>query len=115
MTVRELKEKLGLAVCCGEENLGRECTGAYIGDLLSDVMAHSQQGQVWITIQVHVNIVAVAALKEHAAIIIVNGRTPAAETLAKAAEEAMPILTSGETAFEVGGRLHRLGAGGVSE
>jgi predicted transcriptional regulator len=114
MTVRDLAEKLGLAVCGGGENLAREVTGAYAGDLLSDVMAHSHQGQVWITIQVHLNIVAVAALKEHAAIIIVNGRTPAAETLAKAAEEAVPILTSGATAFEVAGRLHRLGVGGVS-
>jgi predicted transcriptional regulator len=114
MTVREIAEMLELTVCCAKEMLDREVTGAYAGDLLSDVMAHSRQGQVWVTIQVHMNIVAVATLKEHAAIIVVNGRTPAAETLGRAAEEKMPVLASGRTAFEVCGRLHALGVGGVS-
>jgi predicted transcriptional regulator len=114
MTVRDIKESLGLSICCAGEKLDQEVTGAYTGDLLSDVMAHSSQGQVWITIQVHLNIVAVAALKEHAAIIIVNGRTPAAETLERAAEEKVPILTSGLTAFEVSGKLHAFGVGGVT-
>jgi hypothetical protein len=114
MTVREIKDRLGLALCCGDEKLDQDVTGAYAGDLLSDVMAHSDKGQVWVTIQVHLNIVAVATLKEHAAIIIVNGRTPAAETLGKAAEEKMPILASDLTAFEVCGKLHALGVGGVS-
>jgi len=114
MTVRDMKDRLGLSLCCAEENLEQEVTGAYTGDLLSDVMAHSRQGQVWVTIQVHMNIVAVATLKEHAAVIIVNGRTPAAETLGKAAEEHVPILTTGLTAFEVSGKLHALGVGGVT-
>jgi predicted transcriptional regulator len=114
MTVRQIAENLGLSVCCAEENLDQVVNGAYTGDLLSDVMAHSLQGQVWVTIQVHMNIVAVAALKEHAAIVIVNGRTPAAETLARAAEEHIPVLTSGLSAFEVSGKLHALGVGGVT-
>lgn len=114
MTVREIVERLHLSVCCAGTTLDQEVTGAYTGDLLSDVIAHSQQGQVWVTIQVHANIIAVAALKEHAAIIIVNGRTPAADTLGKAAEENVPILTSSLTAFEVSGRLHALGVGGVT-
>lgn len=114
MTVREIKESLGLSVCCAGETLDRDVTGGYAGDLLSDVMAHSHEGDLWITIQVHENIVAVAALKEHAAIIVVNGRTPAAETLAKAAGEKVTILASTLTAFELSGRLSRLGVGGVT-
>jgi hypothetical protein len=114
MTVREIKDRLGLSLCCVGGNLEQEVTGAYSGDLLSDVMAHSHQGQVWVTIQVHMNIVAVATLKEHAAIITVNGRTPAAETLTRATEEHVPILSSGLTAFEVSGKLHALGVGGVT-
>src|SRR5512143_1233239 len=114
MTVREVVDRLGLSVCCAGETLDREITGGYSGDLLSDVMAHSGPGEAWITIQVHVNIVAVASLKEHAAIIIVNGRTPAADTLAKAAGEKVTVLASDLSAFEISGRLHRLGVGGVT-
>jgi len=114
MTVREITQTLGLSVASAAEKSGQEVTGAYCGDLLSDVIAHSQQGQVWITIQVHVNVVAVAVLKELAAIIIVNGRTPAADTLARAVEEKVVILTSNLSAYEVSGKLHALGVGGVT-
>ncbi len=105
---------LGLSISCAGASLNQEVSGGYAGDLLSDVIAHSQQGQVWVTIQVHANVVAVAALKEHAAILIVNGRVPAAETLARAAEEKVTILASGLTAFETVGRLYELGVGGVT-
>lgn len=114
MTVRDMVETLGLSVCSAGQTLDREVTGGYTGDLLSDVMAHSQPGDAWITIQVHVNVVAVASLKELAAIIIVNGRNPAADTLAKAAEEKVTVLASGMSAFEISGRLHRLVVGGVT-
>ncbi len=109
MTVRDITEELGLHVCCGEENLDREVTGGYTGDLLSDVIANSKAGSVWVTSQVHVNIVAVAVLKELAAIIIVNGRQPADDTQRRAVEEKVPMLSSTLPAFEVAGRLHALG------
>jgi hypothetical protein len=114
MTVRDIKQKLGLCLCCGEEKLSHEVTGGYAGDLLSDVMANSKAGNVWVTMQVHVNIVAVAVLKELAAIIIVNGRHAAEDTLKKAAEEKVAILSSTLPAFDVTGRLYFLGVGNVT-
>ncbi len=114
MTVRDITEQLGLTVCCAEEKLGQHVTGGYTGDLLSDVIAHSRQGNIWVTMQVHINIVAVAILKELAAIVIVNGRAPAEDTLRKAAEEHVPILVSSLTGFEVSGKLYFLGVGKVT-
>jgi len=111
MTVRDIVGKLGLTVCCGDEALEREITGGYAGDLLSDVMANSTAGNVWITMQVHVNTVAVAVLKELAAIILVNGRKPAEETLQRAREEKIPVLSGSVPAFELAGRLYALGIG----
>ncbi len=108
MTLREITGALELEVACGADLLERDVEGGYVGDLLSDVLAHSDAGQVWITMQAHVNIVAVAVLKELAAIILVNGRSPADDTVKKALEEHVPILLSAETAFAVAGRLHRL-------
>lgn len=108
MDVSNLVSALGWSPFGTEPDLAREVTGGYAGDLLSDVMANSAAGTVWITRQVHQNIVAVASLKDHAAIIIVQGNMPDAETLARAAEEGIPLLGSPEGAFETVGRLHAL-------
>lgn len=113
MTVRDLVEKLNLTVQTTGTNLDTRVTGGYAGDLLSDVMANSKSGNVWVTMQVHVNIVAVAVLKEHAAIILVNHRTPAEDTLRRANEEHITVLTSGKPAFETIGALVKLGLSGI--
>jgi hypothetical protein len=114
MTVKDAAGKLGLSVCHDGNGLDTEITGGYSGDLLSDVIANSRAGNVWVTMQVHVNIVAVAVLKELAAIIIVNGRQPAQDTLARAGEENVPILSSRLPAFEIAGKLYFLGVSGIA-
>ncbi len=114
MTVRDLNNLLGLTVCCGGEHLDREVTGGYAGDLLSDVIAHSGHGHVWVTIQVHVNIVAVAVLKEHAAIILANGRTLPEDTIRKAGEEGVAILASDLPGYALCGKLYEIGVGRVT-
>lgn len=111
MKLDELVKTLAVKIHSGKENLSKEITGGYCGDLLSDVMANSQAGNVWITMQVHLNIVAVASLKEHSAIILVNNREPNEDTLKKAIEEKISILTSELTAFELAGKLYELGIG----
>ena len=111
MILKQVIEKLDLAVCCGGEKADREVTGGYASDLLSDVIANSKAGNVWLTMQVHVNIVAVAVLKELAAVILVNGRSPSEDTLRKAKDEGVTILASKKPAFETAGKLYELGIG----
>lgn len=108
MKLKEIIEKLQLKVLIGQENLDLEVTGGYTSDLLSDVIANSKQGNLWITLQIHQNIIAVAKLKDLAGIIIVNNREPDEETLGKAKEENVPLLGSEEMAFEVSGKLYEL-------
>ena len=112
MTLREIKEKLALGAAAGEDKLDREVKGGYAGDLLSDVIAHSKKDDLWITLQIHPNIVAVAALRELAAILIVNDRNPDKETIQVAEKEGIPLLTTSMTAFEVSGTLSNLGISG---
>ena len=90
----------------------REARGGYASDLLSDVMANAQDGDVWITMQRHVNIVAVAQLKNLAAIVIVNGRQPEADMVARAAEHGVAVVTTPFPAFDVAGRLYAAGLRG---
>ena len=72
MTVRELATQLKLEVCCGAAGLDKEIKGGYTSDLLSDVMGNAREGNIWITLQTHKNIMAIASLKELAAIVLVK-------------------------------------------
>ena len=108
MKLKEIIEKLQLKILIGQENLDVEVTGGYTSDLLSDVIANSKESNLWITLQTHQNIIAVAKLKDLAGIVIVNNREPDEETLAKAREENVPILCSEEMAFENSGKLYEL-------
>ena len=56
MTVRELATQLKLEVCCGAAGLDKEIKGGYTSDLLSDVMGNAREGNIWITLQTHKNI-----------------------------------------------------------
>jgi serine kinase of HPr protein (carbohydrate metabolism regulator) len=108
MKLKEIIEQLKLRILTGQENLEAEVTGGYTSDLLSDVIANSKQGNLWITLQTHQNIIAVAKLKDLSGIIIVNNREPDEDTLQKAKEENVPLLGSEEMAFEVSGKLYGL-------
>ena len=114
MTVFDIVNIFELQVRAGNDQLQEEVTGGYAGDLLSDVIAHSRQGNIWITIQTHPNIVAVATMKELSGIILTGGREPDGDTVQKAEEEGMPLLVSPLFTFELVGRLYQLGISGMS-
>lgn len=108
MTVEELASKLNLKVLSGRQGLSREITGGYTSDLLSDVMGSINEGMLWITLQTHVNVMAIASLKEVAAIIMVKGLQPEANTLEQSENEGIPILGTGESTFDITGKIYRL-------
>ena len=66
-------------------------SGGYTSDLLSCVMAGAKTRRVWVTLQAHLNIVAVAALLELSAVIITEGARPDPATIAKANEEGITV------------------------
>ena len=108
MTVKELVEKMNLTVFCGQDNLDREIKGGYTSDLLSDVMGFAREGQVWITLQTHKNVLAIASLKELAAILLVKGNKPEEEMLEQAVDEGIPVLGTDAQTFETTGKVYQL-------
>lgn len=115
MTLQELCHELHLEVRAAPGKLGVEVTGGYASDLLSCVMAKAQTGNVWVTLQSHPNVVAVASLINLAGVIITEGMTPDAATIEKAEGEGIPLLTTDLTTFTVVGRLSHLGVLGVDD
>jgi predicted transcriptional regulator len=112
MKVKELIQKLNLELTSTSTALDAEVQYAYASDILSDVMSHAKDGSVWITLQTHRNIVSVAELKSFAGIILIGGRKPDDETLKKANEENIPILSTKLSTFEIVGKLYELGIRG---
>ncbi|HOB41865.1 MAG: DRTGG domain-containing protein [Bacillota bacterium] len=114
MTVREIAAVLGMKCVAGGVGLDREVSSGYVSDLLSDVMANASDGGIWVTSQVHQNVVAVALLLDLAAVVIAGGLEMNEDAIARAEAEGMPILSTKMSAFETVGRLYELGVRGDS-
>jgi predicted transcriptional regulator len=115
MQLQVIIDKLKLNVLTGKNLLNREVKGGYISDMLSDVLANANEGNIWITLQTHLNIVSVAAIKKVSAIIIPLNRKPDDDSLKKAEEENIIILNSDEIGFKIAGKLYELGIGKNNE
>lgn len=108
MKVKDIVEKLQLKVCSGSEGLDREVSSVYVSDLLSDVMGNAKEGDLWITLQTHKNIMAIASLRDLSAVILVKGLQPEEAAMEKSEEEGIPILGCGEETFPVAGKLYKI-------
>jgi predicted transcriptional regulator len=108
MKITDIITGLNLKVISGHNGLTNEITGGYVSDLLSDVMGNAKEGQVWITLQTHQNIIAVGSLKDLSAIIIVKGLIPEADTIEKSNIENIPVLSTELDTFNITGRLFDL-------
>lgn len=111
MTAGELCRELSAEIhsAGGRE---REITGVTASDLLSFVMGTAQEGAAWVTIQTHLNVAAVAVLKDLPAIIIASGRKPAQDLIDRCVEENICVASVPDTIFGVCVKLARLGLNG---
>jgi|ERR1035437_956896 predicted transcriptional regulator len=108
MKITEIITALDLKIISGQNGLSNEITGGYVSDLLSDVMGNAKEGQIWITLQTHQNIIAVASLKDISAVILVKGFLPEADTIIKSDIESIPVLSTELDTFNITGRLFEL-------
>ncbi len=116
MTIKDLTEALGL------ENLtpgvvpdDAAIDQGYASDLLSDVLANAPGGGVLVTLQVHLNVLAVASHAGLKAVIFAGDRRPDEEVLARAAEEEIALFVTPADTFSVAGRLYELGIRGTTD
>lgn len=114
MTLEQIATELGLTeLNAGAAGAGdREVTRGYASDLLSDVLANAPVDGVLVTLQVHLNVIAVAGHADLAAVIFAGGRRPDDEVVAKASEEGLALYLAAADTFEVVGRLYALGVKG---
>ena len=109
MKLKELAEQLGWELKTQNVPVEAEVRTGYASDLLSDVLANSIEGDLWVTRQTHLNIVAIAVMRDLSGILLVNGAQPEPDTVEKAAEKMVPIFRTSLPTFEIVGRLYQLG------
>ncbi len=110
MNLQQVIESLDLKVLTRPRDFRRVVpTSGYASDLLSCVMAGAKNGGLWVTLQAHMNIVAVAALLETSAIIITEGARPEAAVIEKANEQEIILLSTSLPTFAVVGKLWEMG------
>ena len=110
MNLQQIIDRLNLTVLTEPRDFaGMTPTGGYSSDLLSCVMAGAKKGNLWITLQAHLNIVAVAALNEIAAVIITENAQPDAASIAKANQQGVILLSTSHPTYEISGKLWELG------
>lgn len=105
MTIKNLKQALGLKSLTNNEDDNRAVRGCYICDLLSYVMSHASKDNIWITVQTNINVVAVASLTEVGCVIIPENIEVEEITLKKACAEGIVIFSSPHTAYDIAKKL----------
>ena len=108
MILREIIEKLELTVVAETGALDETVSGGYVSDLLSHVMGQAKAGQIWVTMQGHQNIIAVASLVGLAAVIVAGGVEPEEQTVVKARDQEVVLCKTNLSTYEVVGRLYNL-------
>ncbi len=107
MKISEIAEVLQLETVT-EITEDKEVTGVYACDFLSRVMSCCGAGNIWITVQTHLNVLAVAELNDAACIIVPEGINPGSTTVEKAMEKGIAILSSTKSTYELCWRLHEI-------
>lgn len=109
MKLSEVVNKLELEIVTEFYEDEKQVEGVYIGDLLSVVMSNAKQNNIWITIQTHINIIAVATLVDLAGIIVVEDMEIDKDTIDKANEVGIPLMKSNLSAYDVACKLNEIG------
>ena len=107
MTVKELIEKLDLKVLV-EDDLDREVTDCYVGDLLSWVMGRAPADSAWLTVMGNINSIAVATLADVSCIILVENAALDDNARQKAEMHGVNILTTEDNSYRLAVAISRL-------
>ena len=97
------------------ELLEVEVTGGYASDLLSDILVNAPEGGLSLTVQAHMNAVAVAVHACQVALLFTSSRLPPEEVVAQARTNGVALLVTDLCTFDAAGRLYELGLRGRPE
>jgi serine kinase of HPr protein (carbohydrate metabolism regulator) len=107
VTVKELQSKLNLNAL--NEVSDTEIDGAFVSDMVSDVMAGAKAGNIWVTVQTHKNVIAAANLVDVPAVIIVRGKKVPEDTVQMADKVGVTLFATDLDTFQTAVKLFEAG------
>lgn len=99
MKAFELAEALDWTLLTGDGQ--RQVEGCYIGDMLSRVMTSCGEGDLWITVQTSLNMLAVAEFADAACVVLPEGIRLDDKIAGRAREQEITVFASNKSAFEL--------------
>lgn len=109
MTIQDFLNATGAKLLTEASDTSKTISCGYSCDLLSWVMSHGAAGMAWITVQTHMNVIAVATLMDMAAVIVPEGIQVDADVVSKASDEGIALIASDKTAYELCGLMYQAG------
>ena len=107
MTVKDVEAKMGFRAL--NKIYDKEIDGAFVSDMVSDVMAGAQAGNVWVTVQTHKNIIAAANLVDVAAVVVVRGKKVPEDTIQMADRVGLTVFGTDMNSYQVAVKLYEAG------
>ncbi len=98
MTAEEICAKTGGALAVAVD--GAAAGSVYCGDLLSDVMGHAGEDCALVTIQNHLNTIAVCTLVGCSVVVLCHGRPVPPDMAEAAAREGVALVTTPMSQYE---------------
>ena len=108
MRLQTIFELSGFRVLA-EGDPGREISRVFCCDLLSIAMGKAPADGVWVTVMGNRNTLAVASLTDTACIILAEGVSLDEETLKKAREERIAVLSTDLPVFDAALKVYQAG------
>jgi len=109
MEIREMVTLLNGKLLIGEDKQDLDLNRAYAADLLSDVLALTEERAMLITGTTSPQVIRVAEILDIPAIIFVRGKLPPGESLQSLEELDIPTIATSLTMFETCGLLYSQG------
>lgn len=82
--------------------------GIYAGDLLSHVMAHAKENNLFLTIMANINAIAVASLLDLPVVVFAEGVSPTEEMINKADDEKIVVICTKLNVVDVIRRIYAI-------
>ena len=112
LILKDIQEKLNLEIATKGLSLDRPVRSGYASDLLSCAMAKGKKDDIWVTLQSHLNVVAVASLHGMSAVIVTEDSVIEPATIARAESENVVLLRTPRGNYNIIGELYSLGIRG---
>ncbi len=107
MRVIEILEKIKGTIKTNK-SFDKKFEGIYAGDLLSHVMAHAKENNMFLTIMANINAIAVASLLDMPVVVFAEGVNPTDEMIQKADDEDIMVICTTLNVVEVIRKIYEI-------